>query len=151
ADYTRLCTTMGAQEKMLFTIAAGNSGVASVVYPAACPIKNKIVVGASQDGKVTDYSGPSDMAAELPPAAVSPADYWYLEGIALYRGNDPAGARRAFERGLQSGPTSAQAGTLTYNLGVLALEAQEKARAMDLFEEATRIAPSFAEPYAGIA
>lgn len=151
ADYTRLCATMGAQEKMLFTIAAGNSGEASVVYPAACPIKNKIVVGASQDGKVPDYSGPSDIVAELPPANVSPAEYWYLEGVALYRNKDPAGARRAFERGLQSRPTSEQAGMLTYNLGVLALDAHDETRAMDLFEEAIRIAPTFAEPYAGIA
>ena len=64
ANYTELCDEIDSQREMFFSIAAGNAGTESVVYPAACEAENIFVVGAlGSNGAFADYSGPSDIVA----------------------------------------------------------------------------------------
>jgi tetratricopeptide (TPR) repeat protein len=152
ADYSRLCATMGAQD-IFFAIAAGNSGEFSIVYPAACNIKHKLVVGASRNRIVEDYSGPADAVEDLAdlPMPLSATGYWIAEGTERKGRNDASGARQAWEQGLAANPDTDQTAWLTYNLGVLALNAGEIDQAAKRFEESLRSKPDLPGPYLGLA
>ena len=60
ADYAKLCATIAKEDKIFFTIAAGNSGPGRGLS-AACAGKNKLTVGAARNGVVEKYSGDSDL------------------------------------------------------------------------------------------
>lgn len=148
ADYTRLCATIAEHEDMFFSIAAGNSGQEAVVYPAACSATNKIVVGAATaDGKVPAYSGRADLVGRLPPAPVSVSEYWRGEGERRFRSNDLAGARQAFEKGLNANPIPQTFALLAHDLGAVAYNQAQFDDAAGWFERAIKAVPTSSQSY----
>lgn len=151
ADYSALCAEIAARTDMLFVITAGNEGENSVVYPAACPGRHVIVVGAvTSQGDVPEYSGPADLVAKLPPTLLSKADYFRELGDSRANSQDFSGAKAAYAEALQADSTPPTQALIHYGLGYVAQQENDRATALDHFKRAAESWPQYAESFVAI-
>ena len=143
-SFDSLCAAIAGHKDMFFAVAAGNYGAGSVVYPAACASANMIVVGAvTSEGQVPDYSGPASLVAPLPPAPVSPADYFRLSAEKLIAAGDLEGARAAYIQAKNAEPVpQALMAKIENGLGYIAIKENQPEQAIRHFEESVRLDPT---------
>ncbi len=143
-QYQDLCAAIARHPNTLFIVAAGNYGPEVKVYPAACGLENVLAVGATDAaGQPAQYSGKGQVYSPGTAHFLSEWRYYYEQGQALARADQPADARRAYENSL-SAKANAES---EFQLGVLDLNEGRALAAVGRLNRAIKLRPSFPEAH----